>query len=134
MSLTKYLVESKRDSEVDLSRLGKSLFKGRVYTSDPETDIPISVDQKNDGWDILSNPERLQRTYIFKDSKQVIYFFNELYNYQFDINHHCKIVVDNLQVIVETFTHSFDGITAQDKKIKKIADELYTDVTYFDVE
>lgn len=134
MSLTKYLVENKRDSEVDLSRLGKSLFKGRVYTSDPETDIPISVDQKNDGWDVLSNPERLQRTYIFKDRKQVIYFFNELYSYQFDINHHCKIVVDNLQVIVETFTHSFDGITAQDKKIKKIADELYTDVTYFDVE
>jgi pterin-4a-carbinolamine dehydratase len=130
----KYLVESKRDSQVDLSSLGKSLFKNRVYTSNPETDVPISVDKNNDGWDILSNPERLQRTYLFKDKKQVIYFFNELYKYQFDIDHHCKIVVDNLQVIVETFTHSFDGITEQDKKIKKIADELYTDVTYFDVE
>jgi pterin-4a-carbinolamine dehydratase len=128
----KFLVENK-NSEVNLEKLGNSLFGSKVFTSDPPTDIPISVDEGGD-WDILTNPERLQRTYVFKDRKQVVYFFNELYKYQFDINHHCKIVIDNLQVIVETYTHSFDGITLQDKKIKKMADELYTDVTYFDVE
>jgi pterin-4a-carbinolamine dehydratase len=128
----KFLVESK-NSEVNLEKLGNSLFGSKVFTSNPDTDIPISVDSDSN-WQILANPERLQRTYAFKDKNQVIYFFNELYKYQFEINHHCKIVVDNLEVIVETYTHSFDGITSQDKKIKKISDELYTDVTYFDVE
>lgn len=128
----KFLTESK-NSEVDLEKLGNSLFGSKVFTSNPSTDIPISVDVDGD-WEILANPERLQRTYVFKDMNQVIYFFNELYKYQFDINHHCKIAIDNLQVIVETYTHSFDGITQQDKKIKKMADELYTDVTYFNTE
>ena len=128
----KFLVESK-NSEVDLEKLGNSLFGSKVFDADPPSDIPISVDNDGD-WEILANPERLQKTYKFSDMKQVIYFFNELYKYQFDINHHCKIAVDNLQVIVETYTHSFDGVTLQDKKIKKLADELYTDVTYFERE
>jgi len=128
----KFLVESK-NSEVDLEKLGNSLFGSKIFTSNPDTDIPISV-ESDSKWQILTNPERLQRTYVFKDKNQVIYFFNELYKYQFEINHHCKIVIDNLQVIVETYTHSFDGVTLQDKKIKKISDELYTDVTYFNVE
>ena len=126
----KFLVESK-NSEVDLEKLGNSLFGSKVFDANPPSDIPISVDDDGD-WEILANPERLQKTYKFSDMKQVIYFFNELYKYQFDINHHCKIAVDNLQVIVETYTHSFDGVTLQDKKIKKLADELYTDVTYFE--
>ena len=126
----KFLVESK-NSEVDLEKLGNSLFGSKIFDANPASEIPISVDDGGD-WEILANPERLQRTYEFSDMKQVVYFFNELYKYQFEINHHCKIVVDNLQVIVETYTHSFDGITSQDKKIKKLADELYTDVTYFE--
>jgi pterin-4a-carbinolamine dehydratase len=128
----KFLVESK-NSEVDLEKLGNSLFGSKIFTSNPDNDIPISIEEDND-WAILTNPERLQRTFEFSDKHQVIYFFNELYKYQFDIDHHCKIVIDNLKVIVETYTHSFDGITSQDKKIKKISDELYLDVTYFDVE
>ena len=130
MSLVKYLVEN-NNSEVDLEKLGNSLFGSKVFNTNPSNDIPISVDDEGD-WIILTNPERLQKTYNFSDMKQIIYFFNELYKYQFEINHHCKIVVDNLQVVVETYTHSFDGITLQDKKIKKLADELYTDITYFE--
>jgi pterin-4a-carbinolamine dehydratase len=126
----KFLVESK-SSEVDLEKLSSSLFGSKIFDADPSDEIPISVSGSSE-WEILTNPERLQRTYEFKDMKQVMYFFNELYKYQFDINHHCKIVIDNLQVIVETYTHSFDGITIQDKKIKKLADELYTDVNYFE--
>ena len=126
----KFLVESK-NSEVDLEKLGNSLFGSKVFNTNPPSDIPISVDNEGD-WEVLANPERLQRTYEFSDMKQVIYFFNELYKYQFEIDHHCKIVANNLQVIVETYTHSFDGITSQDIKIKKLADELYTAVTYFE--
>ena len=128
----KYLVENK-NSNIDLEKLGNSLFGSKVFSSDPPSNIPISVD-KGDDWTLLANPERLQKTYDFKDKKQVVYFFKELYDYQFDIDHHCKIVVDNLQVIIETYTHSFDGVTSQDKKIKKMADELYTDVSYFERE
>jgi pterin-4a-carbinolamine dehydratase len=61
----------------------------------------------------------------------VLYFINELYNYQFDINHHCKIIVDNLHVSIEAYTHGFEGVTELDLKIKKTADELESDLKYF---
>ena len=73
----------------------------------------------------------MRRKYFFDDMKEVTYFFNELYKYQFNLNHHCKILVDNLTVTVETYTHSFDGITESDIKIKKYSDDLYGDLNYF---
>ena len=61
-------------------------------------------------------------------------FVNELFKYQFQINHHCKIIIEGLDVTVETYTHDVNGITMQDKKIKKFADELFDDLRYFDNE
>ena len=41
------------------------------------------------------------------------------------------ILVDNLTITVETYTHSFDGITESDMQIKKFSDELYEEINYF---
>tara|TARA_A100001011_G_scaffold326930_1_gene350786 strand:+ start:953 stop:1357 length:405 start_codon:yes stop_codon:yes gene_type:complete len=131
VSLIRYLRESNDvNDSVDLTKISNALLGMKHFDSNPQSDIPISIED-NSEWVIATNPERLVRTYTFKDKKHVMYFVNELYKYQFEINHHCKIVVDNLEVIVETYTHGFDGITIQDKKIKKISDELYSDVNYF---
>ena len=73
----------------------------------------------------------LRKTYNFESPKQCQYFFSELYNYQFNINHHCKIIIDNLRVTITTYTHGYGGITEMDKKIKKYCDELESDLNYF---
>ena len=134
MGLMKFLNESKSkksiDDVIDLSNSLSNIGPMTRVQMDPEIDMPISVTGKSD-WVVLTNPERFQRTYTFDDKKEVEYFFGELYDYQFKIDHHCKMVVDNLKVTVETYTHGFDGVTNQDMKIKKTADELFADLNYF---
>lgn len=127
----KYLNESKEVKNLDdVINFSNGLSKIRRIDMDPETEMPISVVGESE-WIIITNPERYQRTYVFDDMKEVEYFFNEIYKYQFKIEHHCKLIVDNLEVTVETYTHSFNGITEQDIKIKNTCDDLYNDVNFF---
>ena len=134
MSLMRYIKESNNMKTIeDLRDLGGELARSNRLDSNPREEYPISVETISD-WVVLENPERFQRTYEFDNMKSAIFFFTELYKYQFEIQHHCKIIVDNLSVSVETYTHDFEGITYQDKKIKNMADELYADVTYFEDE
>ncbi len=131
MSLLSLLRENKIEKTFDdLKNFGDSLSGSNIVRYEDSLDLPIVADNKAD-WEILSNPERMRRKYEFDDMKEVLYFVNELYKYQFDLNHHCKILVDNLKVTVETYTHSFDGITESDLKIKKYSDELFGDLNYF---
>lgn len=128
----KYLIKENKN-EVNLKELRNSLPGKNFFDTNPVNNVPISANATS-SWEILEDPERFQKTYIFKDKREVIYFVNELYKYQFEINHHCKIIIDNLEVTIETYTHGFDGITMQDKKIKKLCDELFSDVNFFSEE
>ena len=130
MSLSQYFRTASRN-EVDLTSLNRveNLINENVSENEnPPLNLPLEV--KESKWKTLHGPERLARTYKFETYREVIYFFNELYKYQFKINHHCKITADNLKVRVVTYTHDYDGITAQDIKIKKYADQLYKDIEF----
>tara|TARA_B100000035_G_scaffold197246_1_gene168544 strand:+ start:134 stop:535 length:402 start_codon:yes stop_codon:yes gene_type:complete len=131
LSLLSYFVESNRNVEDrDLQVLNKNIKDIKLSSIDSDIATPISA--KGDAsWEVLSGPERYRKTYKFESPKHCQYFFSELYNYQFDINHHCKIIIDNLNITVITFTHGFNGITDMDKKIKKYCDELESDLNYF---
>ena len=102
-----------------------------VVTYEDFSVTPISVADKDNGWQTIEDPERLIKMYSFDEMKEVLYFFDEIYKYQNKINHHFKIVVDNLNVTVETYTHGFEGVTELDFKIKKFTDELYNEINYF---
>ena len=130
----KFLNESVENEKTigNLNSLGRSLY-GMSSDDNPKDSYPISPSSAGE-WDVLASPERYRRKFEFTSPKEVLYFINELYKYQFKINHHCKIVVENLEVTVESYTHDYNGITAQDKKIKKIADELYDDLNYLNDE
>ena len=131
MSLLSLLTENKVEKTFDdLKNFGDSLTGSNIVKYEDSLDLPIASSKVSE-WEILSDPERMRRKYEFDDVKEVTYFFNELYKYQFNLNHHCKILVDNLTVTVETYTHSFDGITESDIKIKKYSDDLYGDLNYF---
>ena len=130
MSLSQYFRTASRN-EVDLTSLNRvgNILNENVEEVNPPLDLPLEV--KESKWKTLYEPERLARTYKFETYREVIYFFNELYKYQFKINHHCKLIVDNLCITVEAYTHGFEGVTELDMKIKKLSDELYSDITYF---
>ena len=131
MSLLSLLNENKSEKTFnDLKSFGDTLSGSNIVKYEDNLDLPIVTNEQSE-WEILSDPERMRRKYFFDDMKEVTYFFNELYKYQFNLNHHCKILVDNLTVTVETYTHSFDGITESDIKIKKYSDDLYGDLNYF---
>ena len=133
MSLLNLLRENKTEKTYDdLRNFNKTISgSGSVVRYEDSYEMPIVAQDMNSGWKTVEDPERLVKTYVFDDMKEVLYFFNELYKHQFKINHHCKITIDNLNVTVETYTHGFDGVTEQDLKIKKIADELHGDLNYF---
>ena len=131
MSLLNYLVESNRNvEEKDLQILNKNIKDIKISSVDRNFKTPIEAMDDN-SWKVLSNPERLRKTYSFDSPKACHYFFSELYKYQFDINHHCKIVIDNLDITVTTYTHGFNGITEMDKKIKNFCEDLVSDLNYF---
>ena len=129
MSLSQYFRTASRN-EVDLTSLNRvgNILNENIEEVNPPLDLPLEV--KESKWKTLHDPERLARTYKFETYREVLYFFNELYKYQFKINHHCKITADGLNVRVVTYTHDFEGITNQDIKIKEYADKLYLDIDY----
>ena len=133
MSLLNLLKENKIDKTFDdLKNFSNTISgSGEIVKYEDTYDLPIEINDYDKGWEIIENPERLVKTYKFEDMKELLYFFNELYKYQFKINHHCKLIVDNLCITVEAYTHGFEGVTELDMKIKKLSDELYSDITYF---
>ena len=97
----------------------------------PDLELPISAEEGESGWKIKDNPETMIRTYKFDHAREVIFFVNELYKYSSEIDHAIKILIDTLKVTVATTTHEFNGVTSQDRKIVKMANELYSDTRYF---
>jgi pterin-4a-carbinolamine dehydratase len=132
VSLFKYLLtEANKEKSYEEIRDFSDTISGKSIVKYEESyDMPILAKNKSN-WELLDNPERMTRTFNFDNLEESIYFINELYKYQFDINHHCKIIINHLEVNVETYTHGFEGITVLDKKITKFSDDLYGDVQYF---
>ena len=129
MSLSQYFrTASRRHINFEFINTRDLINENVSENENPPLNLPLEV--KESKWKTLHGPERLVRTYKFETYREVIYFFNELYKYQFKINHHCKITADGLNVRVVTYTHDFEGITNQDIKIKEYADKLYLDVDY----
>jgi len=130
VSLMKYLNKQKNIQSINEVKEISNMLSGMRSDSNPDTSFPIEIDD-NSGWSILESPERYHKIFKFEDQKEVLYFVNEIYKYQFEIMHHCKIIIDNLNVAIESYTHDINSITTQDDKIKNQADSIYEDLTYF---
>ena len=92
------------------------------------TDVPI-VPSKSE-WDTLQSPERLSRIYEFKNSSDsMVFFVQELVEFQERLGHHAKITIEKDQVSVEVYTHGVKRITNIDKEYAKEADSIYRDAS-----
>ena len=91
-------------------------------------DLPVSVNTSE--WLVYSDPERLSRTFEFENIQHMKYFIDELIAYQEEKNHHSKITIDHRDIVVETYTKDFNGITGQDKRLASYCDEVYSDIKF----
>ena len=110
-----YLTESTQ------SKIQNSLF-GKV-----NSDLPVAIEKKPD-WEILENPQRLQRSFKFKDSNQVIQFIYEVLQYENEVSHNGSIVIEGPQVAVTVYTHTVDTITELDIEYSEELNKIFKDV------
>ena len=131
MSLIRLIRENKiHKSYDDIKNFSNALNRSKIVQFEDVHELPIATNKKSD-WSLLEDPERIQKIFSFDSMKEVLYFVDDMCKYQFDINHHCRIIIDGLDVTIETYTHGFDGVTESDMKIKKASDDLYNEINYF---
>ena len=91
------------------------------------SDLPLHPYKRE--WSLLSGPERLIRTYTFKDLRQRSLFIEELMSAEESHGHHAKITILGYEVTVEVWTHDIDSVTELDKEYSSMCDELFNDVS-----
>jgi pterin-4a-carbinolamine dehydratase len=91
--------------------------------------LPVKADEAL--WVTLYNPTRLSRSFEFNSLPKIRYFINEILSYQDSSNHHCTMIVENMFVTIETYTHDILDVTESDLKLAKFSDEVYEDTRLF---
>ena len=95
---------------------------GTFKTDEP----PISVSRFD--WEILGAPERLAKKFTFKKGLGLREFLNLVLDYQDYKKHHAKLIVEFETIIVETYTHDFEGVTELDHEMANFCDETFSEI------
>jgi pterin-4a-carbinolamine dehydratase len=101
---------------------------GTLTTTLPQDDLPVEASESL--WRVVTDPERLMREFEFYRFSHLKYFIDELLSYQNEFDHHAKITINHLKVIVETYTKDFEGVTSQDRNLAAFCDEIYQDTMF----
>jgi 4a-hydroxytetrahydrobiopterin dehydratase len=94
-------------------------------------EFPVCPVQTNT-WEVVSDPNRLMRTFEFETAEELFSFLNEVLVYQEESQHHGKITVDHRKVIIEVYTHDVNDVTEVDKEYAQVVDNILQDVKYFE--
>lgn len=130
MLLSEFLDKSQsQDVQIPSDSIKRVL--GTLTTTLPADELPVEAAESQ--WRAVTDPERLMREFEFFRFSHLKYFVDELLVYQEDANHHSKITIDHLKVIVETYTKDFDGVTNQDRDLAKFCDEIYQDTKFLSI-
>jgi pterin-4a-carbinolamine dehydratase len=89
--------------------------------------LPIAPLSENK-WYVKQSPERLCRTYEFKDRSSVRSFMSELMDYEDRKNHHGEIKCKGPVVMIEVYTHDVDRVTELDKEYANEAEQIYNEI------
>jgi len=96
--------------------------------------IGTPITPRNFDWEKMSDPERLGKTFEFKNYVEYKSFIDELMDYEMKTGHYAKIVADFPKVHVEVYTHDVNKITELDLEYTAEADDIRRDVAYYVVE
>ena len=93
-------------------------------------DVPVQASKISE-WEVVSDPNRLMKRYAIPSYQMLIHFVNEILQYQDEVQHHAKIIVDPDEVIIEVYTHDINDITEIDKEFAVMADQIFVDVSHY---
>ena len=82
-------------------------------------------------WERMSDPERLGKTFEFKDHEEYKGFISEIMQYEAETGHYAKIVCEYPKIHVEVYTHDVNGITELDLEYAAEMDDIRRDVAYY---
>jgi 4a-hydroxytetrahydrobiopterin dehydratase len=88
--------------------------------------LPVTP-KETSSWQVLQGPERLHRTFNFRDRASLRYFLNEVLEMEEDLQHHGDITVSGLSVTIEIFTHQINRVTELDKEYANEVDAIRRD-------
>jgi len=128
MRLTEILINTSEKSSTGSSTIDNMLSEA-FDTTTGSSSLPVEV--KSSQWKNLQNPRRLSRIFSFSSPDKQRYFINELLHYQERHGHHCKMIIDGGQILIETYTHDLNDITNLDLKLASFADEIFRDTQFF---
>ena len=106
------------------SRIGRTLLPEAFS---PQNELPVEVSSNE--WSFVNGPDRLQRTYTFKNLKQRGMFLEELQELEERTGHHAKITIEGPKVTIEVWTHDLERVTELDKEYAASCDDFYKDVS-----
>ena len=92
----------------------------------------LPIDVKKASWETIEDNEKiyLTKTYTFMTEKHLLYFLNESIRKSNIINHHPKIIIENNQIKIESFTHDMNDVSHLDIELTKFMDEVYDDIIF----
>jgi len=82
---------------------------------------------RTETWSVFQSPERLSKTFEFKNRERMKIFLSDLLNFEDEYGHHGKITVDHLTVQVDVYTLDLNRITNLDREYAKIVDMVNRD-------
>ena len=78
--------------------------------------------------------ESYVKKFEFRIQEQRDLFIKQLLNYEADVGHHAKLVINNDCVVIMLQTHDVKIVTELDKEYAKHADAVYKDVVHLPLE
>ena len=90
--------------------------------------FPIEVVEST--WEIKDNPERMGRTFRFKDLTARNWFLAEVLENEKSNHHYGKILIEGMDVKVEVQTHDLNCITELDQEYAAYCDDVWGDVEF----
>jgi len=78
-------------------------------------------------WSMLDDPEVLQRFFEFKNTTSLLYFLEDLVQLQDTMNHHGRVLIDHMSVLVQINTKTLERVTDLDIEWAQKVDEIYRD-------
>ena len=133
MNLIDFLEKKNSDKSI-LSEATEKILDSVSFTNTTVPSIDLPVEPNEADWITIPDPERLFREYVFFKFEHLIYFINETLKYQQESQHHAKMTIEGLSVLVETYTHDINSVTQQDINLARYFDEIYSDIAFLNME
>ena len=115
--MASYFDETERISSLD--------NVGELINLREARELPI-IPFRNE-WELLEHPGRLGRLFEFKSREQLTFFLGEILEYENATGHNAKIIIDDMTVMIEVYTHDVNNVTELDTEYAQTTDEIYED-------